>query len=330
MVDVSVIIPMYNSEKFIIKTLKSILNQTFKNFEIILIDDGSTDNTCEICEKFLDEEAFKNWCLLKNPKNSGTSISRNRGIKKAMGNYILFFDSDDLMKNDCLEKAYGTAEKTSSDITFYGYDRCNSDGRIIETYCSRFDYIEDVKSGVECLKLLLNDKIDIWTGSAVYSKDFLKKNNLLFMPRAEQEDTEFKIKTLFLAKKVSCFPETFVYYVLRPGSVIHTVTLEKFHSVGGMRRVRIFLSKHNADESIIKMIDNIKLPETYVSVISELGRTGYPMEEIKTFLKNKNIKKILDSYRVTGLKKRIRFLLFKKFPGIYFSYLKWRVGKVKL
>ena len=90
---VSIIVPVYNAEKFIDETINTVLNQTYKNWELLLINDCSTDNSVKLIQKYLKDERIK---LINNKENSRAAITRNNGIKKAKGRYICFLDADDL------------------------------------------------------------------------------------------------------------------------------------------------------------------------------------------------------------------------------------------
>lgn len=120
---ISVIVPMYNASRFIKKCITSILNQTYKNFEVIIINDGSTDNSLNICNRFKDERI-----RIINQKNQGTIYSRLMGIKEAKGNYICFIDADDWVTKDYLETLVDTAEKHNVDLV------CIKDYRTIDKY----------------------------------------------------------------------------------------------------------------------------------------------------------------------------------------------------
>jgi len=98
----SIIIPIYNSQKYLRECLSSIINQKFENLEVILIDDKSHDNSKKIYNSF--KSKIKNLTILKNSKNLGVSLSRNKGLKKAKGEYIIFLDSDDILLNNTLRK----------------------------------------------------------------------------------------------------------------------------------------------------------------------------------------------------------------------------------
>lgn len=117
---------MFNSEVFISETINSVINQTYKNWELLLIDDGSTDNTLEIVQPFL--KAHSNIKLHKNEINSGAAVSRNKGIDEAQGDYIAFLDADDLWKSNKLEVQVAFMEKEKCEVCFSSYDLINHNG----------------------------------------------------------------------------------------------------------------------------------------------------------------------------------------------------------
>lgn len=115
---ISIIVPVYNSEKYLGNCIDSILKQTYREFELILIDDGSRDNSGLICDSYLEKDSR---IKVFHQVNSGVSCTRNRGIQEATGDYIMFVDSDDYLKNDCLEVLYNNIKEYSADIVC-----CNS------------------------------------------------------------------------------------------------------------------------------------------------------------------------------------------------------------
>ncbi len=123
---VSIITPTYNSESFISETIKSVLNQTHKNWELILIDDYSNDKTLEIIQPFL--EIHPNIKLLQNETNQGAAISRNKGIEYAKGDYIAFLDADDLWMSKKLESQLAFMKKENCDVCFSSYNLINENG----------------------------------------------------------------------------------------------------------------------------------------------------------------------------------------------------------
>ena len=113
---VSIIIPIYNVEEYLSQCLDSIVNQTYSNLEVILINDGSTDNCLEICNKYINKY---NWKLI-NKKNGGLSSARNAGLKEFTGDYVYFIDSDDWIKEDMIEVLVSLLENKKADIVECG------------------------------------------------------------------------------------------------------------------------------------------------------------------------------------------------------------------
>lgn len=114
----SVIIPVYNIEKYLKRSVNSILSQNYENYEIILVNDGSTDNSGKICEEFAKKSSKVKFI---NIKNSGVAVARNEGIKKAKGDYILFLDGDDFFKTTIFHDCEEAIIKNKSDIVVFGY-----------------------------------------------------------------------------------------------------------------------------------------------------------------------------------------------------------------
>lgn len=123
---VSIITPNYNCEKYICETIESVLNQTYKNWEMLIVDDCSTDNSIKMLEKYLDDRRIK---LVKMNKNSGAALCRNLGIEEANGKYIAFLDSDDLWEKEKLEKQISFMEKNDVDFSYTEYTHISEDGR---------------------------------------------------------------------------------------------------------------------------------------------------------------------------------------------------------
>lgn len=127
---VSVIIPVYNSEKYIAKTINSVLNQTYKNIEIVLVDDCSTDNSAQIIDKYL--ESHKNIIHHLLEKNSGAAVARNKAIELAKGRYIAFLDSDDLWYPRKLQKQLDLMKKQNAAICYTAIEMVDEDGQLIK------------------------------------------------------------------------------------------------------------------------------------------------------------------------------------------------------
>ena len=129
-IKVSVIIPVYNTEKYLVKCLVSVLNQSLREIEIICINDCSTDNSDEIINKFQKQDS--RIIYKKNNNNKGLSISRNIGIECARGRYIFFLDSDDYIKENTLEELYYKAYEYNLDILYFGFNEIQINGEKVK------------------------------------------------------------------------------------------------------------------------------------------------------------------------------------------------------
>ena len=143
---ITVIVPVYNVEKYLRRCLDSIIRQTYQNLEILCIDDGSIDNSGEICEQYAARDAR---IKVIHQENQGLSTARNRGLDTATGEYIAFVDSDDYIAADVLEQLYQSAVSSDATCVICGYNCVDSNGSILSTYS-----VHSVQqySGVESLR----------------------------------------------------------------------------------------------------------------------------------------------------------------------------------
>ena len=194
---ISIIIPVYNVESYLEECLESILKQDLKNLEVILINDNSTDNSLRICQKYVEQYKF---VLINNKQNLGPAISRNIGIKKATGDYIIFVDSDDYLEQCSIQKLYSIVKNTDADIAMARLDSFNSKGNY-GYYSDK--YITNFKQGnIYNLKQIINC---ISICSKIYKKDLIK--DIKFLENTLHEDNSFTILTYFKANKIVTLPE---------------------------------------------------------------------------------------------------------------------------
>ncbi len=216
-IKVSVIIPVYNVEKYIRQCLESVTNQTLKDIEIIVVNDGTKDNSMKIVEEYLSDERMK----IINKENGGLSSARNAGIKAAQGKYICFIDSDDFIDNSMMEELYNEIEKTNSDVVesniFLYDDKTHKvEGRKNKKYNSaeKGSYLWGKYTTEVCNK--------------IYKKEFLLKNSIFFEEGMIHEDDLFTIRILFSTNKICHIQKSFYYYrINRCGSTMTNVNLEK-------------------------------------------------------------------------------------------------------
>ena len=213
-VKVSVIVPIFNVEKYLYKCLYSITKQTLKEIEIILINDGSTDNSIEIALSFFQKD---NRIKLISQENSGQSIARNRGLSIASGDYIVFVDSDDWIESNMLEKLYNNICIQNSDFSCcrISFENYISGKRSIHGHEFRF---KELYAPTILEEALYAREIYVCPCNKIYNRLFLVSNNLTFEPGIVNEDTLFTIQIASCAKKVS-FINNILYHVIeREGS----------------------------------------------------------------------------------------------------------------
>jgi len=202
---VSVITPVYNSEKFIEKTIESVLNQTYEDFEYILINDKSTDNSEKIIRNYMKKDSRIK--LINLEKNSGAAIARNRGIELSQGKYIAFIDSDDFWKKDKLKKQIDFMKKNNYYFTFTAREKINEKGETIK--------ISNVPKEIDYKKELRYNLIG--TSTVVYDQQILGK---IYMPNLRKaEDYAMWLKILKISKKGYGLNEILSFYLVRKDSL---------------------------------------------------------------------------------------------------------------
>jgi len=220
---ISVIIPVYNVEEYLHICLNSILKQTFQDFEIICIDDASTDSSSEILEYFAQKDSRIK--ILKNEKNIGLGPSRNRGMDASVGKYIIFLDSDDWYSFDTLETFFHEAEENNLDmvmgkpIVFYENQKFFGMEEYYDAeFMNKFDHKVFNHWDLDKTKLF-HIPIAVW--NKLYLKSFLDENNIRFPDEDYiHEDNPFSCKVITRAKRISLINKYFYNRRRRPGSLM--------------------------------------------------------------------------------------------------------------
>lgn len=206
MADISIIVPIYNAEKYIEKCLDSLVNQTKKELEFILVNDGSTDNTENLIKKYKDKRIkyFKN-------KNQGIGKTRNFGIEKATGKYLMFLDSDDYLDIDACKQLYEKANNEKLDLVVFDFYR-------VENKKNTAVIIDDFENS--SLKVNPNLLLEINLGpcNKLFKRDLVIKNNTRFLEDLKYEDTTFVVETINNAKKIGKLNSILHYYVIHGNS----------------------------------------------------------------------------------------------------------------
>lgn len=221
---VSVIVPIYNGEKYISRCIESILNQSYKKIELIIVDDNSNDASYEIIEKYLN--TFTNIYYLKNDTCMGPAASRNRGLKHASSDYILFLDCDDWLDLNCIEKAINKFESNLDiDIVLWEIKTAYEYNRI--SY--RYEYLyNNIITNTMALSLLSHSFENEYflsplLGCKLFKKSLLDANKIVF-PNTIYEDDAFTFMSFWHANKVSLITGSCLYYYQHSASLTHHFT----------------------------------------------------------------------------------------------------------
>ncbi|MCR4727748.1 MAG: glycosyltransferase [Lachnospiraceae bacterium] len=172
---ISIIVPVYNAERFIKDTINTVLSQTEKNFELILVDDCSKDSSCEIINSFSDGRI----CLVKQPENRGAAEARNRGLSEANGRYIAFLDADDLWEKDKLEKELRFLKLNNAGFVFTGYEFADETGKGTGAKV-KVPFKTDFKKAL--------NNTNIFTSTVMIDREKIP-DSLIKMPNMKSEDT---------------------------------------------------------------------------------------------------------------------------------------------
>ena len=311
---ITVIINVYNGEKFIVKCLDSIINQSYRNLEILVINDGSTDNTLKLCEKYQDKRI-----RIINQENTGLSKARNVGIENANGKYLYFIDSDDFVECDVIEylynlcKKYNTKMSTCMALTIYDYNYNvpNKKERV------------DIFTSYEMLKkVLLSKEYTVVTWNKLYEKELF--DNIRFENRIIN-DKAVTHKLVIEAEKIA-FSNQIKYFYLKHKNAITVkddVTLKNYDRTIDVYNVSI--ERYNY---VKKLYPNFL--ENDIGLIRAILKV-YLTEnkDAQEFFKEQRIyKKFKDLFNFKifitniGIKEKVKILLFLIHPKLYKVFAK--------
>lgn len=231
---ISIIVPVYNVEKYLEECLESILQQDFLEYEVICVNDCSTDSSAEILKKY--EIEYNQIKVIEHPKNMGLSAARNTAMKHAAGKYIMFVDSDDMIVPNILGELYETAELNQLDILYFErlflYDGISEKKSSYRKTGIVNSYKENVCTGRELFCYLIENKqytAVVWR--QFFRRDFLLGNNFTFQNGIVHEDMVFSFLCAMKANRVLYIDKEFYIYRQRPNSIVHTYNDQKAKSL---------------------------------------------------------------------------------------------------
>lgn len=257
---ISVIIPAYNAASTIERTLNSLFSQSFRDFEIIVVNDGSSDGTFDICKKMQKRSPVV--MEVYHQLNKGGPSARNKGIALAHGEYIIFLDADDLAEKDYVLRLMQAIEsKPSIDIACCSYDLLYEDGSFKPRLITNKNKI---LRGRDALLLLLTEKLEVWSGSAIYRRSMLTGFKIYFDESISMgEDIEFRWRAFYHARAVVLVPEVLVHYVQHASSVTRALDPTRFPPSSWLdpRKFLDYLKAHGeTDKDLFLIIRDLVMP----------------------------------------------------------------------
>lgn len=261
---ISVIIPTYNACKYISQCLENVLNQTYKHLEIIVVNDGSTDNTAEIAKRYP--------VLLINQPNQGVSVARNTGLEAATGEYLHFMDVDDILSIDFYEKMLESITLVDADMAC-----CNVFHERLPALTTNFSK--------QLLVTLLEDKLsvsNVYNQGAIYKYIFktslIKENNLQFKPELiNAQDKVFSLHAIFYSSKLIISPEAVYYYKHRANSNMTSRTKADIKKRKGYIELANKYCKEFAESNNFRLEINNQIQ------ISNIDLFGLPILKVKKY-----------------------------------------------
>jgi len=218
---ISVIIPVYNGEPYIERSVESVLKQSVKETEILLLDDGSEDGSLAMCKEY--EEKYPDLIKVFTHENMGVANTRNKGVKLAGGKYIMFLDQDDFFDDGYMQAFLEAAEKNDADVVIGGYRRPDKEGKV------RFT----VRPTDE--EYIRYKNLQAW--AKIHRTEFLKENDIYLFPNSIGEDIPFTLRENALAKRSVVIDYVGYNWFLNETSVTHTVQTGLERNIEGIRKL---------------------------------------------------------------------------------------------
>lgn len=308
----SIIIPCYNNEKYIRKSLESVTNNKSDLTEIIVINDGSNDNSLKIIKNYINKNKLKNVKVISH-KNHGPGYSRNIGIKKSQGEYIAFLDSDDLFINNFLPKIIPIVQKCKYDIIEFGFFRFyNSLKNGLKTYKPIYDF-----EGCYLLKKILLDIFSktVWYPSTrIYKKKLWK--NIKFPDSLYYEDQMTIYKVFMKAKTIFFLKKPFLAYRFTKTSITENIDKKHINDL-----ISFYFSIKNKDDYLKIMKLRVARTISYMRYKLNFRINDYKKIKKEILLMHLNIKIIRKLY--------VSDIIYFLFPNFYDFFNRYRIKKVK-
>ena len=324
---VTVVVPIYKTEKYLDRCISSIVNQTYQKLEILLIDDGSPDNCPQMCDAWAERDS--RICVI-HKENEGLGMARNSGIENASGEYICFFDSDDYVALETIDKAYHLAKEQSADIVVFGNDRVNAKGVTVKhnvpsapKQCYRVNEVQ---------KLFLPDLIDnkhrdaqirnvcLSACMCLISMDLVRREKWSFVSEREiiSEDSYSLIWLYQFVSSVALLPEALYYHCENSSSLTQVHREDRFLQLKRFYEKSRELATQAVYYNEVKVSVSALFLSLLISAMKQIVAANIDSKkkysELLYILKDQSVQKALSdvAFRVYGKGRRILFFLMRK------------------
>lgn len=274
----SIIVPVYGVEKYIDKCLDSLVKQSLKEIEIIVVNDGTKDNSQKIIDKYVKKYPDKIKSYIK--ENGGQGSARNYGLKKTTGEYIGYVDSDDFVEKDMYKKLYNKAKENNYDIVVCGNYNVSEDyqNKNIDAFINNYNTdLENIFFG----------KMAVW--NKIYKRDILIKNKLEFKEKVWYEDLAFTLKAIMNSNTFAFIDEPLYDYLIREGSTMNNSNVQRNLEILDAFNDILSYIQHNKKEEYFSKIEFLAIDHIYISAIVRVLKA-----EADDKVKRETINKLID------------------------------------
>lgn len=306
-IKVSVIIPVYNVEKYLKRCIESVLAQDYSQYEIILVDDGSTDSSGKMCDEY---ESIYSQIRVIHQENKGVGGARNTGVENSKGEYILFVDSDDYIESITLSTLVKKAEDNDADLVVFNMRTVTDEGKIIrKTNLS----LPDGVFNIDGCKELFFATISAW--SKLYKSTIFKCNNIKFPDRYWFEDVWIAFDVFLSAKRVVRCDDILYNYVMRGGSIMNSKNITRsLEIIKAFDNVKKNMQSKNVWEKYHDEIEYVAINNIYIGTSIRIllydTKSKY-MDDIRKYMDD-NYQLFYKNKYLSKIEKLMCFLLRKK------------------
>lgn len=324
---VTIVIPVYKVEKFIERCLKSVVKQSYKEIECILVNDVSPDNSMKVAEEFIAKNPSFNFIILDQPKNLGLSMARNAGMDVAKGKYIYFLDSDDEIAEFAIEHLVKLAEETNADVTL-GHSVCINENEGWKRDYFPINYEGNLIEGnANILKNFVEGKYPVMACDKLARMDFLMKNKLYFVQDLFSQDVLWSFQSALKMEKIAFLREDTYLYYFHEASIIHNRGEKHF---GNWITIAQYMDKAYRDEKdAFKKQEILKYLVEFKAMTLEMNWKAQKNEELwkrsynaYSKLQSLSAKDLFSKKFTKKLKKQSFFNSLPVNAG--FKFFKWR------